>query len=274
MPELPEVEFARSCLERWLVGKKLAKVEADRTRLIRGASVADVEALGGHRVKRIARKGKLLLWELDAGISVLSHLGMTGKFELQKPGDPDVRWSRVRFTRADGARVHFQDQRQFGRFLPGPIEVVRNEEGFRTLGRDAWEEPFSPKELHSALTGRKRAVKDVLMDQTVLAGVGNIQATEALWKAGIHPSRPASSLTEAECARLMKGIHWTLKRTLEMNKGDKISYVEEGEVDNPFLIYARSGEPCPKCGRTLEKIVIGGRTSAFCPKCQPLGTGR
>src|SRR4051812_11083371 len=111
MPELPEVEFARSCLMRWLGDERIVEAHAEPTRVLRGSNVKGVESLRGHRLKKIDRRGKWLLWELDGGLGVLSHLGMTGKFELQHPDAPDVRWSRVRLTRTDGARIHLQDPR-------------------------------------------------------------------------------------------------------------------------------------------------------------------
>lgn len=196
---------------------------------------------------------------------------MTGKFELQRPGEPAVRWSRARFVRKDRAIVHFRDPRMFGRLLPGHLDEIVREEGFATLGPDAWREPLSGPALAQRLAGSRRPIKDALLDQTILAGIGNIQATEALFRAGVHPARPAAALTKTEFERIAAGIHWSLARTLAMNKGDKITYVEEsGAEENPFLVYGRAGEACPECGRTLDKLVIGGRTSAYCPVCQRL----
>ena len=113
------------------------------------------------------------------------------------------------------------------------------------------------------------------MDQTILAGLGNIQVTEALFNARIHPWRKGASLTLDECKSLARGIHWTLKRSMKMNSGDEITYVEEGSAEeNPFLVYGREGEPCPHCGTILKAIQIGGRTSSFCPKDRPCGRRR
>lgn len=272
MPELPEVEFARGCIERWLKGKPLVRVEADRTRIVRGSSPAALEELVQHKLQRVERRGKWLLWQFDHDRGVLAHLGMTGKYILQKPKDGPVSHSRVRFFREDGAVVHYQDPRMFGRMAAGPIEKLRADPGFHALGPDAWNDPPSADALYGTLHARKRAVKEVLMDQTVLAGVGNIYATEALFHAGVHPARAGSSLTPEECRDIAEGIHWSLARSLKMNKGDKIVYVEEaGEHENPFLIYGKEGEPCPTCGTPLQSIRIGGRTSTFCPHCQPRG---
>jgi formamidopyrimidine-DNA glycosylase len=274
MPELPEVEFARTCLERWLVDEPLAKVEAETTRVIRGSEQAAIHALAGHRLKSIERRGKWLFGRFDRGLALLAHLGMTGKYVLQGPGDAAPTSSRVRFLRKDGAVVHYRDPRMFGRVSVGPTEQLEQDPGFRSLGPDAWDDPPTAKELQAMLQPRKRAVKEILMDQTVLAGVGNIQATEALFHAHVHPARAGTTIQPAESSAIRKGIHWTLARTLKMNKGDKIVYVEEGGgVENPFLIYGRTGEPCPRCGTTLKSSQIGGRTSAFCPHCQPRNGG-
>lgn len=271
MPELPEVEFARRSLESWLGGKKLAAVEAERTRVLRGSTPEALAELAGHRVRAIDRRGKWLLWRLDGGLGLLSHLGMTGKFVLRRRHEPPPRWSRAHFLRSDGAAIHYQDQRMFGRLLPGPLAELEEEDVWRTLGPDAWESLPKPKEWRAILSSRRRAIKDVLSDQTVVAGLGNIQSTEALFMAQIHPARPAAELTDDEVRRLTLAIRRTLERTLKLDEGREgdIAYVEEGTEENPFLVYGRAGESCPRCGTTLEKRTIGGRTTAFCPKCQP-----
>lgn len=268
MPELPEVEFARARIEEWLRGRRLARVEVERTRVTR-IGPTEFDALSGEKVLAVERTGKWLLWRISGALGVLGHLGMTGKFVLRGPDD-EVRWSKVRFVREDGGVVHFQDPRMFGRISAGPLDKVLADPTYSTLGPDAWNAPPTAAKLRSLLAGRKRSLKDALMDQTILAGVGNIQATEALWRAKVHPARPAASLTPQEAGRLVRGIHWSLARTLKLNEGDQeITYVEEAPAENPFVVYGRAGEKCPRCRTVLEKETIGGRTSVFCPKCQP-----
>lgn len=268
MPELPEVEFARRCFERWLGGEKLAKVEADRTRIVRGSSPEALASLGGRRVERVERRGKWLVVTFDRGLGLIGHLGMTGKLELQRPGEPPPSSSRARFHRKDEAIVHFRDPRMFGRLAAGPLDALLQDEGLASLGPDAWDAPPTPASFAAALHGCRRAIKDAIMDQTVLAGVGNIQATEALHHARIHPAKPANRLTLPEVKRLLRSIRWSLARTLRTLDGERISYVEEPGSPNPFLVYGRAGEPCPRCRAGLKSMVIGGRTSAFCPRCQ------
>jgi formamidopyrimidine-DNA glycosylase len=269
MPELPEVEFARGCLERWLGGQKLDRVEADSNRVIRGTSREAFARLAGRRVRAIERRGKWLLWRFDSELGLLAHLGMTGKFELQEEGSDDVRWSRVRFVRPDGAVAHYRDPRQFGRLAVAPLDELLTKPPLSELGPDAYEPRLTARELHDRIAGRRRPIKDVLMDQTVIAGLGNIQVTDALFLAKIHPRTRADALTSADTVRLAKAIRTSLVRALRMNRGDKIVYVEETKrVENPFLVYGKAGSPCPRCKQRLKKMSISGRTTAYCPRCQ------
>jgi formamidopyrimidine-DNA glycosylase len=194
---------------------------------------------------------------------------MTGKFELTMPDEAPPRWSRARLTRADGAVVHYRDPRQFGRLVVAPLAELLAEDPLASLGPDAWDVPIGPT-FAGRLARSTRTVKDVLMDQTVLAGLGNIQVTDALFLARIHPARKAKSLATAEISALRKAIRASLRRTLAMNRGDKITYVEESKrIENPFHIYGKAGKPCPRCRTIVRKITISGRTTAFCPKDQP-----
>ncbi len=267
MPELPDVEHARRCLERWLLHKTLARVAASKTRLLRGSSVAALESLQGRRIENVRRHGKWLLVAFDGRQGLALHLGMTGRLSLERSRDP-VRWSRAQLETAEGTRVHFQDPRMFGRLAAGSLARLRHELGLDQLGPDVWDEPPSAKVLGSALAHRRRAVKDLLMDQTVLAGLGNIQATEALWKARIHPARRAASLRLDEVRALIAAIRWTLARTLKSmgTPGDTTAAPPGSKA--VFRVYGRAGETCPRCRTRLETMRIGGRQSAFCPKCQ------
>ena len=269
MPELPEVEHARRSFERWLWHKRIARVALPKTRVLRGSSVAALRALAGHRVEEVRRHGKWLEVSFDRGLALALHLGMTGKLVREQPGR-EVRWSRARFVTDDGTVVHFQDQRLFGRLAAGPRDALEQALQLDRLGPDAWDAPLSADQLGARLSERKRALKEALLDQTVVAGLGNIQATEALWKARLHPARPASSLAPAELRALVKAIHWTLARTFRTIDGDEITYLEEGG-ENVFRVYGRAGKPCPRCGTTLEARRLGGRASVFCPQCQPGG---
>jgi formamidopyrimidine-DNA glycosylase len=287
MPELPEVEFARGCLERWLGGTTLARVEADAGRVIRGTSREAFARLSGRRVRAIERRGKWLLWRFDSDLGLLAHLGMTGKFELQQPDASDVRWSRVRFVLPDGAVVHYRDPRKFGRLVVAPLATLLSKGPLADLGPDAHEPRLTARALGDRIGKSRRPIKDVLMDQTVVAGLGNIQVTDALFLARLHPRSRADALTSADTVQLAKAIHTSLQKTLKMNRGDKITYVDDPgkpptdplgntrrgggktkRIENPFLVYGKAGSPCPRCRHVLKKMVISGRTTAYCSRCQ------
>lgn len=269
MPELPEVEFARACLERWLKGEQLLRATAAPSRVLRGSSPRALAKLSGHRVEGVERRGKQLLVRFDEGWGLLAHLGMTGKFVLVPSGEKNVRWTRAAFTRAsDGGTVHYVDPRMFGRLVPGKVTELREQAELAALGPDALDAPPAVSVLAEAFSRTTRTVKETLMDQRVLAGIGNIQATEALFRARILPGRSARSLDRTEIGALLRAIRWTLRRSLSFNEGDTITYVEEPNSENPFVIYRHEGEPCPRCGKVLVKDVIGGRGSVFCRGCQ------
>ena len=155
------------------------------------------------------------------------------------------------------------------------MRELQERDPLASLGPDAHEPPLGQVLLKERLGTRKRSIKDVLMDQTVVAGLGNIQVTDALYLAKIHPLRSTASLTSAEVTALSKAIRKSLLRTLAMNRGDKIVYVEESQRrENPFYIYGKAGQPCPRCKTTLRKISIASRTTAFCPHCQEKPRGQ
>lgn len=269
MPELPEVEFARGCLERWLVGRTLTRVTSQPgTRVLRESSARALAALTGHRVDAVERRGKWLLWHLSEGAGLLAHLGMTGRFVRRAPDASSSPHARATFA-VDDARIELVDQRMFGRLLPGSVEALTAHRVWREQGPDALGTAWSAARLKEALGPSRSPVKVALMDQTKLAGLGNIQATEALWRAGVHPRTEARALEDAQRTRLVKAILWTLERTLADLSGDEIVYVEESPETNPFLVYGREGQPCPRCGTTLVKDTIAGRTTTWCPSCQP-----
>lgn len=270
MPELPEVEFARRSLLKWTDGRAIVRTEADpKARTFRGAKIADVEALAG-RVTAIDRKGKFLMIAFDDGKGAVAHLGMTGKF-LKRPAGADAKWSRARFVLDSGEVIHFQDPRLFGRIEPTSAETLRQNPSVAKLGVDPLVDGLTVEQLKDALGTSKQALKVALMDQERIAGLGNIHAAEALFRARLHPERAPSSLTDDEWSRLAKAIHDGIAFALEIEAGDEIEYVEEPGAKNPFLVYGKAGEPCPVCGTTIDSSEHGGRVTFFCPSCQPRG---
>jgi formamidopyrimidine-DNA glycosylase len=264
MPELPEVEYTRQHLVRWMRGARITAVRTEDPLIVRPKRPSTfVETLTGRNIERIERRGKWLKWTLDGGQDrVFVHLGMTGWFERPRSANARLRFDRVSFDvdkRGKPARIVYVDPRRWGRMILATEDTAT----WKSLGPDPLDEGIDLDALERKLSRRKkRSIKEALMDQSVLAGVGNIQAIEALWKAAIDPRSKAGAISRPDLKAIAAGLKWTIARTLaDLAKGD-------AAAENPFRIYGRQGEPCPRCKRQLERIVLGGRTTTFCPGCQ------
>jgi len=269
MPELPEVEIARRALARWFDGHRLVRVEAQpKVRTFRGAKRDEFEKLEG-RLESAQRRGKYLLLGFSGGRGLMAHLGMTGKF-VKRPAGVDEPYSRARFVLDSGDVIHFRDPRLFGRMEPAPSDKLAQVKAVKALGVDPLVDGLSVAQLREAIGSSRQELKVALMDQGRIAGLGNIHAAEALFRAKLNPHRKPKSLADAEWAALAKAIHDTIAFALKEEDAEEIAYVEEGE-ENPFLIYGRAGQPCPTCGTTVKATQQGGRTTHFCPTCQPRG---
>ncbi len=266
MPELPEVEIARRTLVRWFEGHAVTRAEATKTRIFRGAKPKAFEAIRGP-LTRAERKGKYLLLSFGAQ-GLLAHLGMTGKF-VKRPEGEEVPYSRARFVLDTGEVIHFRDPRMFGRIEPAAAAALWELDVIKDLGLDPLNERLDAAALKAAVGKSKQQLKVALMDQGRITGLGNIHTSEALYRAKLHPSRAPTSLDDGEWARLCEAINAAIAFGLDEQDGDEIQYVEEPGAPNPFLVYDRAGEPCPQCKRAFEKTEHGGRSSYFCPKCQP-----
>ncbi|MDY7231953.1 bifunctional DNA-formamidopyrimidine glycosylase/DNA-(apurinic or apyrimidinic site) lyase [Hyalangium rubrum] len=269
MPELPEVEIARRNLARWFQDHRVLRAEADATRVFRGARRAKFSELTG-RVEALDRKGKYLLLTFEGGRGLLAHLGMTGKFVRRPEGHVEP-YSRARFHLDDGFVIHLRDPRLFGRMEPAPAERLRQLEAVKLLGRDPLVDGLTAEQLKEEVGSSRQDIKVALMDQERIAGLGNIYAAEALFRAGIHPARKPSTLKPAEWEALTQAIHETFATALAEEQGEEPIYLEERTSENPFLVYGRAGGPCSKCGARVESFPQGGRTTHSCPKCQPKG---
>jgi formamidopyrimidine-DNA glycosylase len=274
MPELPEVEFARRALSRWFDGHRLVRAVPDRkARTFRGADLAAFARLEG-RLTSAERRGKYLLLAFEGGRGLLAHLGMTGKFVRRPTGEP-VPYSRARFELDSGEAIHFRDPRLFGRLEPMAASALRSAPPVAALGRDPVADGLTVAQLQAAVGPSRQPLKVALMDQSRLAGLGNIHAAEALFRARLHPGRKPASLTPAEWRALQKGILATLRFGLRSaGDADDIEYVEEPGARNPFLIYGRAGTPCTRCKTKVKSFTQGGRTTHFCPHCQPAAAAR
>ncbi|MGC4117554.1 MAG: bifunctional DNA-formamidopyrimidine glycosylase/DNA-(apurinic or apyrimidinic site) lyase [Myxococcales bacterium] len=269
MPELPEVEHAARQLRAWMLGKRIVRAAAPKSRVLRDQSPRKFgAALTGRRLEQVERKGKYLMLTFDQGVGLLAHLGMTGKIVRRLPAELEP-YSRARFE-LRGEVIHLRDPRKFGRLSVYPASELPTLEEIAGLGPDAWEEPPTLQSLADAFGKTKRPVKVVLMDQAVVAGLGNIHVAESLFRAGIDPRRRADQLAPVELGKLAAAIRESLAFALAKLtpiQGD-VAYVEEPGTVNPFLVYGKAGEKCPRCGAELRSTVQGGRTTHFCPGCQ------
>lgn len=267
MPELPEVEIARRNLERWLQGTRVTAAEADRTRIFRGANRLSFTRLRG-KLSFAARRGKTLLLGFERNQGFLSHLGMTGKW-VRRPAGRLEPYSRARLRLADGSVLHYRDPRLFGRIKPAPADALLSLPEVTHLGPDPLLEVLDGPRLAGCFGSRRTPLKVALLDQSRLAGLGNIHAAEALWRAKLSPLRPVSSLTAAEWRRLATAICTVIRFALLREDDEDIAYVEEPGTPNPFRVYGRAGKPCLRCRTTIRSVPQAGRTTYFCPRCQP-----
>ncbi|GAC1351420.1 MAG: bifunctional DNA-formamidopyrimidine glycosylase/DNA-(apurinic or apyrimidinic site) lyase [Polyangiales bacterium] len=269
MPELPEVEIGARNLRRWMRGAKIIKATIADTRIVRGATARSIErALRGRTVRKVHRRGKWVRLTLDDGRLLFSHFGMSGKWVMRPVGEPSERAQRARLDVRKGTKtrsVRYLDPRMFGRLL-----LAREDIGeWSALGPDPLVDGIDSPRLYRVLHAANRTIKEALLDQTILAGIGNIQATEALWFAGVDPRARTNALTTREVRALALGIERSIAATLAHESGPEITYVEEAGAPNPFKIYGRGGKPCPRCKTPLHRVMLGGRGTVFCEKCQP-----
>ncbi|MGD0677127.1 MAG: DNA-formamidopyrimidine glycosylase family protein [Polyangiaceae bacterium] len=263
MPELPDVEMTRRDLERWLVGAIVTTAETEDARLSRPASPRGFEhALVGRTFERVERRGKWLRLDLDDGGKVFSHLGMTGGWVRAVLGAPVVRFERARIDvvlRGRAFSVRYVDARRFGRLLAVREDIA----DWTALGPDPLTDGIDVRRLSEALARGRRSVKEIVMDQRVFAGVGNILANEGLWIARIDPRSAGNALLlPADARAIARGLRRAIAREL----ADRKRYTE-GRAGS-FFVYGRAGQPCLRCGKQLSRVVLGGRATVFCPGCQ------
>jgi formamidopyrimidine-DNA glycosylase len=270
MPELPEVETVARDLRPLLVGRTLVGLRRSRKALRRSWSKAWEAKLVGRRVEALDRRGKWLLVGLDSGGLLMVHLGMTGRFTVVAPGVPAEDHTHVVFPLDNAHELRFRDARRFGSVTYFPDRPAWEAFLSGKLGPEPWD--LSPADWHAALQGTRRPVKAVLLDQTVIAGVGNIYADESCFAARIDPRRPGNSLRPAEAERLLLAVREVLTRAIESRGSSIRDYVggsgQSGGYQDRFLVYGRAGEPCPACGRAIRRVRIAGRSTHYCPKCQ------
>ncbi len=274
MPELPEVETVRRQLEPALVGRRFERVRIDDPRLVRPYEPAEVAAeLEGERVAAVERRGKYLVVRFVSGRVLLIHLRMTGSLLSAPNGSlPDDPHRRAVVNLDDGSDVAYRDVRRFGTWLllePGDAEPYLS----ARVGDEPLDTLFTAARLGDRLAGRRTTLKAALLDQRTLAGMGNIYVDEALWRARLNPLRPAAGLDRNELRRLHRGIRAALEHGLARQGSTLRDYRlpdgSGGSMQNEFRVYGRRDEPCDRCGTPIARTQVAGRTTWFCPTCQP-----
>ncbi len=273
MPELPEVESVRRSLEAALVGRRIDSVAVRERRLRRPVDAARLEdLLVGRRIVGARRRAKYLLVDLEGDVILLVHLGMTGRLRVSAADVPLERHDHVVLGLDDGRELRFHDPRRFGLV----DALVKSGEGDHPalveLGVEPLEDAFSTGVLFDLLRGLKSPIKNVLMDARRIVGVGNIYASESLFRARIHPATPAGRLTRPRVAALVRSVRETLRDAIAQGgttlRDFEDANGEAGDFGVRLRVYGREGEPCLRCGRRVRRIVQGGRSTFYCPGCQ------
>ena len=270
MPELPEVETVARDLRPLLVGRTLVGLTRSRKTLRQSWSKAWDALLISRRVDAVHRRGKWLLLELDGGAFLMVHLGMTGRFTVVPPAAEREPHTHLVFRLDNQHELRFRDARRFGSVTYFSDRASWEAFLAPRLGPEPW--ALKPAVFRGELMITRRPVKAVLLDQTVVAGVGNIYADEACFAARIDPRRLGNTLHTAEADRLLLAVRKVLHRAIESRGSSIRDYVggsgQRGGYQDRFLVYGRKGEPCPRCGTAIQSVRLAGRSTHFCAKCQ------
>jgi len=273
MPELPEVETIVRQLRKPLIGRAITGVRVYWQRTIARPPIeVFTRALPGLRIRAIHRRAKYLVFELGSRSArqpanyLLIHLKMSGRLNVTSRQRSIDKHDRVILNLDDGRQLRFNDARKFGRMhLVADVEEVTGR-----LGPEPLSEEFTPAAFKRFIAKRAGRLKPLLLDQTFVAGIGNIYADEALWLARLHPLRRADSLDEAEVRALYRGIRKALRDGLEHSGASIDSVYSEGDYQNHFRVYGRTGQPCRRCQQPIHRILVGQRSAHFCARCQSL----
>lgn len=270
MPELPEVEVIRTGLEPLLAGREIRRVRCHRQSL--RYPLPDLDQLVGRRFLSLKRRAKYLLFGLDDGRLLVWHLGMTGQFHLLPAAAKAGRHEHVRFDLDDGMSLRYRDIRRFGYAGLFASNEVATHGWFIGLGPEPLGDEFTTDYLYRLCRGRKGPIKSLLMNAVVVVGVGNIYASEALFRAAIHPARAAGNISRERLAVLVAAIRQVLTEAIAAGGSSISDFVQAdgrpGYFSHAFRVYGRAGEPCPECGSPIRQLRQSGRSTFYCPACQ------
>lgn len=266
MPELPEVETVVRTLSPSLAGRHIVAVELRRDDILQPRGIDLPSLLIGQWVTRIDRRGKKILIRLSGGCTLCIHLGMTGRLTMEQPETKSLPHTHLFVDLSDGGQMRFRDPRRFGGLWWLPTDEASDE----NLGPEALQ--IRTAQLARRLSRTSRAIKTALLDQSLIAGLGNIYADESLFEAGIHPQIAAKDLSPTQIAKLTRAIKLTLRRAIRSGGSSLRDYVDAngdaGAFQRLHRVYDREGQACRKCKMPIKRIVLGGRSTHFCPKCQ------
>lgn len=276
MPELPEVEVLRRSLEKLLPGETIAKVEVHSPKLREPLDRDSLLGLEGRRIESLKRRAKYLLVELDGGQTLVIHLGMSGSFTLAPAGTAGstekANHEHLTLHLGSGARLRLIDPRRFGLAFVVQTETLEADRRLAHLGIEPLGPDFGGRYFAERIKGRKGPVKLFLMDGEVVVGVGNIYASESLWRAGIHPKRPVSRMAKASWEKLAQAVREVLEKAIAEG-GTTLADFKDGEGNSGYFqvslaVYDREDKSCPRCGKRIARVVMGGRSTYYCTGCQ------
>jgi len=273
MPELPEVQTVAAELDARLVGREIVGVETLWERTVGYPAPAEfVAALPGHRIERVGRRAKYVMIALSGGDLLVVHLRMTGRITIEPADTPRDPYTRLVLRLDGGDELRFADTRKFGRFYYVPAGEAMPLPSFAALGPEPLEADFTAALLATRIAARTGAIKAALLNQRLVAGLGNIYVDEALFRAGIHPRRTLQSLTPAEIERLHEAIVHVLRRAIGSGGTSfsdyRTTWGQLGSYQEELSVFRKTGAPCPRCGAPIERDVVAGRGTHYCPHCQ------
>ena len=289
MPELPEVETMRRNIERSLVGERVRDYNLTLPRLLRDSPIATLDPIVGETILGVRRRAKVLMIDFEDDLTLAMHAKLAGQIAIILPGGDDrlvaghphpsptgdfpSKMTHLTINFENGAILYYSDIRQFGWFRLAPTEEISDMVAAMNFGPEGiGENPVGVETLRKGLARRRIPVKSALLDQKLVAGIGNIYVDEALHRAKIHPSTPANQVPEEKLPILLDAVQWALTEGLRQG-GAKIIGTKAYPVDNFPEVHGREGEPCPVCGTTIIKVRVGQRGTYLCPYCQPLPEG-